>query len=962
MCKTVICLVSFIVAFGFLGSIASGQENQIVNPEFDDGLNAWGRYDGGVSAGFTIEVVRGAGLSGANAAVLDVINASANASIGLSQGGLLLEPGVTYPIGFTARAEENREMVLLVQTDINGTSWPTQVNQNFQLTTEAQQFEFEYTHSGDVLGDDAGETVTIYLMLKGAWWTIAGDALNKKVWFDRVYFGAEPVVLRGPAVDPSPANEATDVLRDVVLSWTPGEFAPAVNGHIVYFSESFDDVNDGIGGIIQSAASYARAQRLKLETTYYWRVDEVNAPPDSTVYPGEVWSFATEPVGYPIDGANIAATASSVFDTSGPEKTIDGSGLNAGDLHSTNLADMWLTNTAGPQPAWIEYQFDKAYKLREMWVWNQNQVTESAIGYGFRDVSIEYSVDGIGYTTLGTTHEFAQAPGVPDNEHDTTVDLGGLTAKYVRLTANGNWNLGGWLNQYGLSEVRFFYVPVNPREPSPDSGAADVHPDVILGWRAGREAATHNVYLSADEQAVIDGTTSAETVTDASYSPLPLDLGTTYYWRVDEVNAVETPAMWQGDIWSFSTLEYLVVDDFESYNDVEAGVEGSNLVYETWSDGYGTTTNGSAMGYTVAFQPTMETGTVHNGNQSAPMAYDNTTAAFSEVTRTLASQNWTDHGIRTLSLWFFGDPANTPAQLYVKVNGTKIPYDRDAGNLAMAGWQVWNIDLVSSGLNLQSVSSLTIGVEGFGATGTLLLDDIRLYQYPRELITPVQPDPAGLVGHWELDEGSGTTTQDSSGNGRDGTLANGPQWVVGKTGNAVQFDGTDDHVDLGTPAELYIPDNYTYTAWFKVGQNIDGDSGVQYLLCIGSRSDLVFGVEDGVGADGDLSLHYYDTAASFHAVGVAQTVWSSDEWHMVAGTKDSTGHKIYLDGYLRNSDSNTNDDNYATSRMISLGARAWTGHQYFTGTIDDVRIYDRPLSLAEIAGLAGRTQPFDKPF
>ncbi|MHC4489974.1 MAG: hypothetical protein ACYSW7_12525, partial [Planctomycetota bacterium] len=158
---------------------------------------------------------------------------------------------------------------------------------------------------------------------------------------------------------------------------------------------------------------------------------------------------------------------------------------------------------------------------------------EPALGLGFKDVKIEYSANGTDYTTLGTTHEFARAPGVPDYAHNTTVDMGGVGAKYVRLTANSNW--GGILNQYGLSEVRFFYIPVHAREPNPDSGAADVDVDVTLSFRAGREAAKHDVYLSDDEQAVADGTAPVTTVTETTYGPLSLDLGKSYYWRVDEV-------------------------------------------------------------------------------------------------------------------------------------------------------------------------------------------------------------------------------------------------------------------------------------------------------------------------------------------------------------------------------------------------------------------------------------------
>ncbi len=128
------------------------------------------------------------------------------------------------------------------------------------------------------------------------------------------------------ASTPSPANTATDVPRDIVLSWTPGVFVPAINGHKVYLSESFNNVTDGIGAIIQSAGNYA-PPRLNFNTIYYWRVDEVNAPPDSTVYEGEVWQFTTEPIAYPIAGENITATASSTSQEGmGPENTINGSG------------------------------------------------------------------------------------------------------------------------------------------------------------------------------------------------------------------------------------------------------------------------------------------------------------------------------------------------------------------------------------------------------------------------------------------------------------------------------------------------------------------------------------------------------------------------------------------------------------------------------------------------------------
>jgi len=341
----------------------------------------------------------------------------------------------------------------------------------------------------------------------------------------------------------NPADEATDVSREAVLSWEPGKFAAPTNGHKVYFGETFDDVNDATGGDAQTAASYTPAQRLDFGKTYYWRVDEVNAPPTSHIeFKGKVWSFTVEPIAYPIDGNNITATASSSnSEDEGPENTINGSGLDANDLHSAVNTGMWLSSAIGPQPSWIQYEFDKVYKLHQMLVWNHNSLIESVIGFGVKDAAIEYSVDGNDYTTLGTTHEFAQGLSVAGYAANTTIDISGAAAKYVKITTNSNW--GGIVNQYGLSEVRFFYMPLRAREPQPESGATDVDVDLVLSFRAGREAAEHNVYISTDEQAVIDNNVPVSTVTETSHGPLTLDLGETYYWKVNEVNMAETPTM-----------------------------------------------------------------------------------------------------------------------------------------------------------------------------------------------------------------------------------------------------------------------------------------------------------------------------------------------------------------------------------------------------------------------------------
>ena len=589
------------------------------------------------------------------------------------------------------------------------------------------------------------------------------------------------------ATQPSPADEATDVPRDVVLSWKPGCYAAPTNGHKVYFGESFDDVNDGIGGVTHSDDSYAPPQRLDFSKTYYWRVDEVNGPPDFTVHEGSVWSFTTELFSYPIE--NITATASSQFnENTKPENTINGSGLDENDLHSTKEEGIWVSSMTGPQPTWIQYEFDRVYKLHQMWVWNHNTTIEPVVGFGVKDATIEYSSDGATWATLGTTHEFARATGLPGYAHNTTVDLGGVPAKYVKLTANSNW--GGVLPQYGLSEVRILHIPVVAREPDPASGATDTDVDAVLSWRAGREAASHKVYISSDEQAVIDETVSPVSVpagsSFASYDTGPLDLAQTYYWNVVEVNEAETPATWQGDVWNFSTQEYMVVDDFEDYNDFEP-----DRIFDTWIDGWGVPTNGSQVGSDVP--PFAEQTIVHGGKQSMPLNYDNTTASYSEATANVADlavgSDWTKHGIKALTLYFYGDPTNTVAeQMYVKINGSKVVYGGSANELKQGMWKRWSIDLASFGVNLSNVTELSIGLErtgAVGAKGIVFFDDSRLcpsITEPAEEIL-LEAEAAEIMGaSWRIYDDPGASggryIGSEDGDGDDTSNPPGAEWLA----------------------------------------------------------------------------------------------------------------------------------------------------------------------------------------
>ncbi len=484
------------------------------------------------------------------------------------------------------------------------------------------------------------------------------------------------------AQNPSPKTNAVDVPRDATLSWKAGPF---VGTHNVYFGTASDDVNNATlsspASLLvsrgQADAAYTPASILDFGQTYYWRVDEVNASADATVYKGDLWSFTTETYGYPI--RPIKATASSVFaSTMGPDKTIDGSGLDALDQHGVAASQMWLSKK-NISPVWIQYEFDKAYKLYQMWVWNSNQAVEPISGFGAKEVKVETSTDGTTWTALAGVPEFADATGEPNYVHNTTVDFGGVEAKYVKLTIATNWADG--TKQAGLAEVRFFYLPVKAFSPTPADAATGVARNAVLNWRPGRLAAKHQVYLGTDASALpLVGTVTPHSL---NLDSLGLLYGKTYYWRVDEANDAASPAVWQGDLWSFTTIGYAVVDDFEAYDDA------CSRIFFSWKDGFGYSASpdcgvagsaGNQTGSTVGNinPPFAEKTIIHGGNKSMPMPYDNTKAPFySEAEREFATpQVWTTGGLSTLQIFVRGDAPSfleiSPGTILMNGTGTDV--------------------------------------------------------------------------------------------------------------------------------------------------------------------------------------------------------------------------------------------------------------------------------------------------
>ena len=267
--------------------------------------------------------------------------------------------------------------------------------------------------------------------------------------------------------------------------------------------------------------------------------------------------------------------------------------------------------------------------------------------------------------------------------------------------------------------------------PSPSKGAVDITQTPVLTWVPGIFADSHEVYFGTDAASLElkgSGNLGSE-----SYEPGQLEWNTTYYWRVDEANNANADSPWTGPLWSFTTANFLIIDDMESYNDLDEGDPESNRLYLAWIDGFDNpATNGSVVGNLNP--PFAEQTIVHSGNQSMPMAYDNAVGK-SEATLTLTSnRDWTVNGVNTLTIWYRGSSGNAAEQMYVVLNGSAVVTNDNPDAAQIVSWTEWNIDLTrfaDQGVNLANVNTITLGLGNrnnpvAGGAGMMYYDDIRL--------------------------------------------------------------------------------------------------------------------------------------------------------------------------------------------------------------------------------------------
>jgi len=263
---------------------------------------------------------------------------------------------------------------------------------------------------------------------------------------------------------------------------------------------------------------------------------------------------------------------------------------------------------------------------------------------------------------------------------------------------------------------------------NPANGAVDVTQTPVLTWTPGL-GATHEVYFGADPDSLeLKGSGN---LGEESFEPGQLEWNTTYYWRIDEANNANADSPWTGPLWSFTTANFLIIDDMESYNDLDPSEPASNRIFLAWIDGFDNPAiNGSIVGY--ANPPFAEQTIVHSGRQSMPFEYNNSVGK-SEATLTLTdNRDWTENSVDRLVIWYIGDATNAAEPMYVVLNGTAAVTNDNPNAAQDVVWTEWSIDLQEFNIDLTNVNTITLGFGNrtnpvAGGSGMMYFDDIRLY-------------------------------------------------------------------------------------------------------------------------------------------------------------------------------------------------------------------------------------------
>ncbi len=216
---------------------------------------------------------------------------------------------------------------------------------------------------------------------------------------------------------------------------------------------------------------------------------------------------------------------------------------------------------------------------------------------------------------------------------------------------------------------------------------------------------------------------------------------------------------------------------------------------------------------------------------------------------------------------------------------------------------------------------------------------------------------SGLAGYWALDNGSGTSATDSSTNGNTGTLTNGPTWTTGQIGGAVSFDGTDDYLYISSAAPLAIGVGSKVSTSFWYTANVsNGTTQTIYQRAGGACSQYVANITGG--ASTDTLIFYYRDNGCGGIDGYSVSSITKNTWHHVVSTYDTiTGVlSVYVDGVRVATTTSVPSSSISDGVTLTIGA-GQGGTNFFGGTLDEFRFYNRILSADEVSQLYRLTAP-----
>ena len=309
------------------------------------------------------------------------------------------------------------------------------------------------------------------------------------------------------------------------------------------------------------------------------------------------------------------------------------------------------------------------------------------------------------------------------------------------------------------------------------------------------------------------------------------------------------------------------------------------------------------------------------------------------VSQTGQGSPWvtTTDGTNNAIVWVVGS-GNGDQRLHAYNGDTgAVVYAGGGTNELMANTRKWNIGIVARGRIYFAASNkvYAFAVPAGNPTPT-----------PIPTPTPTPTPPAGLVAGYGFNEGSGATVNDASGHGITGNIF-GATWITGgRFGKALSFNGSSSYVDLGNPALLQITGSMTWSAWVKAAANPPDDGQIV------AKSNDLSGWQ--LKTSPDTGPHTFGVTVSGGTTAFAQrysaTVRSLNTWYHVAGVYNAAARTldIYVNGVRDNGVLTGTIPASQINSAVNVNIGRRSGGYYFNGIIDEMRIYNRALSQAEI--------------